>query len=264
MRRHHAFTLTELVVAVAVIAVLVSLLAPLASKARSAAKAASCASNLHQLGAAWSSYMMDNGSALVPYMWHTAGTRQAYDGYWFGILESYGVKGEALRCPSADTPLLTGLVDLTHRQGFGAANFAWSGRYSPDGTAIRLTNTIFRDGSYGYNRYLTAQGGFGRDGKATTILTIPDLADVPVFMDCVFADVRPEPAVPAVPPKMPTNLTGMQATPATPELWKLLIARHGTAINVCMGDGSVRRVPLTDVYTLTWKSLWPSCTLSLP
>jgi prepilin-type N-terminal cleavage/methylation domain-containing protein/prepilin-type processing-associated H-X9-DG protein len=274
MRRHHAFTLTELIVVIAVIAVLISLLAPVASKARSAAKAASCAANLRQLGAAWTSYMMDNGSALVPYMWHTTSPRQAYDGYWFGILESYGVKGDALMCPSADTPLLADpaaapqktnpMYGLTHRLGYGGAAFAWTGRYSSDGTAIRLTNSIFRDGSYGYNRYLTSRGGFGPDGKATTILSIKDLDNVPVFMDCVFADVRPDPAAPAVPPKMPTDLSGMEATPATPDLWKLLIARHGSAINVCMGDGSVRRVPLTDIYSLTWKSLWPKCSLTLP
>ncbi|HXE51725.1 MAG TPA: prepilin-type N-terminal cleavage/methylation domain-containing protein [Tepidisphaeraceae bacterium] len=262
MRKHHGFTFVELVVVVGVIGVLLSLLAPVVAKVRSSARAAACESNLHQLGAAWTAYMMDNDSALIPYMWHTPGSKQAYDGYWFGILESFGVKGESLLCPAADTPLL--IDPAAHREGYGSAGDAWTGRYAPDGTAIRLTKTIYRDGSYGYNRYLTASGWFGNGSGHASLLAIRDMSNVPVFMDCVFADVRPDPIIPGVAPKMPTDLTGMQSTPATPDLWKLLIARHGKAINVCMADGSVRRVALSDIYTLTWKSIWPKTTLSVP
>lgn len=287
MRKRHAFTLTELFVVIGAIAVLISLVVPVASKARSTAKAAGCLSNLRQMGTAWTMYAAENRGALVPYMWSSPQPENpAYKGYWFGILDSYGIKAEALLCPSADTPFYTD-AGLPRRRGYGAAAYAWTGRFGPNGTAITFTTPppppppgspppptppregIVRDGSYGYNRYLTASGtslggGFGPDSKATTIFSIPNLADVPAFMDCVFADVMPNNSGPAVTPKLPKDLTGMSATPGTPDLWKLLIARHGTAINVCMADGSARTVPLTDLYMLTWKTGWQNYSLPLP
>jgi prepilin-type N-terminal cleavage/methylation domain-containing protein len=276
MRKRNGFTLTELFVVIGAIAVLASLAIPVASKARSAANAAKCLANLRQMGTAFTMYEMENRSALVPYMWSSpANDNPAYKNYWLGVLENYGVSGEAILCPAANTPIyndpFTSVGPRT--RGFGAAFSCWTGRYGSNGTAITMkvptapayTDGIYRDGSYGYNRYLTAKyngsGGFGPNGRATSLLGIQNLGDIPAFMDCTFADVQPINGNPAVPPKLPKDLTGIPSvpgigSPSATDLWKLLIARHGMAINVCMADGSARLVPLTDLYMLTWNAGW--------
>ena len=273
MRKHRAFTLTELLVVIGTLAVLFSLLIPVAAKARSAARAASCLSNLRQMGAAWTMYVADNQGALPAYVWNTPqAPSEAWNGSWLGILQSYGVKGTGILCPSAYQPLLVGAPTdnkkpAQPRRGYGNATYAWTGQPDPQassGTAITFNATVFREGSYGYNRYLTAHGGFGPDGKATSLVAIRNLSDVPLMMDCVFADVQPENGVPAAPPRMPPDLTGQKVLPGTPDLWKLLIARHGNAINVAMADGSVRLVPLSALYRLTWNEAWQKYDLPVP
>jgi len=260
MRNRRAFTLTELLVVFGAIAVLISLLLPVAAKARATARATTCLSNLRQMGTAWTMYLADNRSALFPYIWNTPGTPSlAWNNSWLGILDSYAVRGNTILCPSADEPMA-----LPLRRGYGTAGYAWSGDYGSDGSAVRFDATRFRNGSYGYNRYLTARGGFGPDGKATSLLAIQNLSDVPVFMDCVYADVQPDNGIAAVPVPPPPDLTGGPAVPGAPDHWKLLIARHGTAINVCMADGSVRLVSLQSLYMLTWKTLWQKYDLPLP
>ena len=99
---------------------------------------------------------------------------------------------------------------------------------------------------------------------ATKVTAVRDAADVPLFMDCVFADVKPDNGSPIVPVELPPTLTGEDVKPGTPEHWKVLISRHGRAINVCMLDGSVKRVPLNDVYMMSWKTGWEKYKLGLP
>ena len=49
-------------------------------------------------------------------------------------------------------------MPLAH--GYGDATHRWTGRYASNGSVIRFSEAQYRDGSYGYNRYLTP-GNFG-------------------------------------------------------------------------------------------------------
>ena len=60
----------------------------------------------------------------------------------------------------------------------------------------------------------------------------------------------------------PPNLRGGDLPANSPEHWRFLIARHGRGVNVAMGDGSARWVPLEETYMLTWKSSWKPYRLS--
>jgi prepilin-type N-terminal cleavage/methylation domain-containing protein/prepilin-type processing-associated H-X9-DG protein len=265
MRRRNAFTLTELLVVLACIAVLVSLLLPVAAKARSISRATTCLSNLRAIGDAWTIYMQENNSALIKYNWSGP---TAYDGYWFGILDQKGLRGDAIKCPAAYEPSLD-----NRRRGYGTANIAWTGQFVGIGSALRLSKIQWRDGSYAYNRYLNAKNGFGPTGMATSLLSIKEpLSEVPTFMDCAYADVAPPPMPSTGVLPMPPDLTGTYAYPSADpqnvkyggEHWSLIIARHDKAINVAMADGSARLVPLTDLYQLSWRSNWNKAQLTLP
>jgi prepilin-type N-terminal cleavage/methylation domain-containing protein/prepilin-type processing-associated H-X9-DG protein len=258
--RHRAFTLTELMVVVGLISLLISLLLPVVGKARAAANATACISNLRQMGTAWLMYVTENNGRLPEYVWNSpSAPENAWRNYWTGILESYRVKDNVLRCRQA-----ADAIPYNQNRGYGNVNYAWTGRYAAVLTAIHLSAPTYRESSYGYNRFLNAGQGFGADGKAAKISAVRNLSDVPVFMDAAYPDFRPVNGTPAVPAKPPPNLRGDSFSLSAQDQWDFLIARHGRGINVVMADGSARWVPLEDTYQLRWKSDWIRYSLPLP
>jgi prepilin-type processing-associated H-X9-DG protein len=66
-----------------------------------------------------------------------------------------------------------------------------------------------------------------------------------------------------IPVQPPHDLRGDLPINA-PNHWRLMLARHGRAINVGFADGSGRRVPLEDLYMFQWQSPWEKYSLALP
>lgn len=251
------FTMMELMVVVGLVAILISLLFPMVAKVRAAASAARCSSNLRQMGVAWSMYVAENHGRAPEYIWNTPESPDvAWYAYWLGILEQYGVRDGVLICPVASEPLLD-----PARRGYGDATHDWTGRYAGYGTVVCLNSTAYRDGSYGYNRYLTA-GSFA--GNAVCVTALKDTCHTPLFMDCVYADTMPLNGSPDIPAAPPPDMTGSHVVPGSPEQWKFLISRHGRGINVCMADGSVSWVVLQQTYMLRWNNDWVTYVLPLP
>ncbi|MDQ3438863.1 MAG: hypothetical protein M3478_00775, partial [Planctomycetota bacterium] len=198
---------------------------------------------------------------LPEYLTNTPATPDiAWRGYWLGMLESYKVRGDALRCPTA----MDAIPFKQLNNGFGNAEYGWTGKYLANGSPIRFNSTLYRDGSYGYNRFLTAGGGFGHDGKADRITAVRDLSDVPVVLDSAFFDFAPQNGIEVAPASTPPNLRGERFPFNPPDQWRFLIARHKRGINALLGDGSARWVPLEETYLLTWRSEWVKYRLTLP
>ncbi|HZN68751.1 MAG TPA: type II secretion system protein [Tepidisphaeraceae bacterium] len=257
-RHRRAFTLTELLTVVGLISLLVSLLMPLVTKVRTAADATACLSTLRQMGAAWTMYTVENRGRLPHYV--SLGTSPTPDaawyGYWTGILDKYEVRGDSILCAAAAEEVETG-----SNRGFGNVGRAWSGKYSPSGSALRFNNMTHRASSYGYNGYLVAGKPYG---FGSCVGGVKPASDVPAFFDCAYADALPYnyPESSLVSP--PPNLRGDQLGMSSADHWRFLLARHGRGINVCMADGSARWVRLEETYTLTWHQGWVSYRLQLP
>jgi prepilin-type processing-associated H-X9-DG protein len=96
------------------------------------------------------------------------------------------------------------------------------------------------------------------------ITKVKPATEVPMFLDCAWADIAPSNGSPSSPVQPPPNLTGegLNNAPSGTEHWRMMLARHGKAINVCFADGSARTVPLPDLYNLTWKKNWEKYTLT--
>lgn len=253
------FTLTELMIVVGLVALLVALLLPVVGRMRAASGAVQCSANLRQLGDAWTVHVMEHEGRFIPYAFYASpGSGSAWKQYWPGIAVGAGVPATSFLCPAARDPNPTAA-----NRGYGSASTAWTGGApnTPNGSVIRFNAQQYHDGSYGYNRYLTVDGGFGR-GDRMSGMRSP--SDVPVFFDCAYVDAMPRNESEARPPKLPSNLRGDAITPASDPHWLFLLARHGRGINVRFADSSVRWVPAEDTYTMSWTSNWTPYRLELP
>ncbi|HTW95788.1 MAG TPA: hypothetical protein VMD30_13380, partial [Tepidisphaeraceae bacterium] len=159
----------------------------------------------------------------------------------------------------------------------------------------------FRGSSYGFNEHLCADATVGNGAPASStaayndcdgwgfaqppnalmsIASIRDTWEVPLFMDCTACDVAPlnfadtelnQPSLAQTgsvsldnSTYMPSNLTGSVAQPFTNvyQFWRLCIARHGRAINICMLDGHAETVGLANLYEYTWYAGWQKYALT--
>jgi len=175
-----------------------------------------------------------------------------------GILDTNGVRHNVLLCPRTQQFSTNAL-----NRGYGDVDTAWSGKYASPGSAIKFNDTTFRNGSYGFNRYLTFGGGFSEDSLSNRITTASQLSQVPVFFDCSYVDAAPDNGSPANPTQMPPDLRGA-ATLSSPDHYRFIMARHGRGINICFADGSGRWTPLEELYTVSWQNSWVPYRLTLP
>jgi prepilin-type N-terminal cleavage/methylation domain-containing protein/prepilin-type processing-associated H-X9-DG protein len=284
------FTLVELLVVIGIIAVLIGILLPTLNRARRAAKQTVCLSNLRQMGTAWTIYLSEHKGHLPFYIWHSAPTGETmtkpqlnsfvWHGYWYGILSDYKVQTSSMLCPEANEA-----VPYNSNKGFGLAFNAWSGQWqssSPvgiyiDKSHVNMTSDAtlggYRIGSYEFNRNVTA--GTKRSSApsptsssasafGSNITSLRPSSEVPIFFDSVGVDGSdfPNGTETAQAPAPPT-LTGSAAgSTSHMDHWRFLIARHGRGINVAMGDGSARWVPLEETFQLKWTPYWVKYSLT--
>ena len=131
IRKHSAFTLTELIIILAAFAMLAAILFPAFSRARENAARTNCQSNLKQIGAAWLQYARDSDNTMMRFSTEApcdlcvdpqadnaktaAPTAATATIYWWGTqkgdqydasqssLQSYLTKGKSYSCPAFAT-----------------------------------------------------------------------------------------------------------------------------------------------------------------
>ena len=81
--RDRAFSLIELLVALAIVALLLAVLLPALGRARISARTTRCLSNVRQIGLAWSMYASDHDDRAAPYL----STRDSERVYWWGSID---------------------------------------------------------------------------------------------------------------------------------------------------------------------------------
>jgi hypothetical protein len=135
----------------------------------------------------------------------------AWNGYWPGVLNEHGVGGPTFFCPSASVA-----TSNDRNKGYGNVSFAWTGQYTSAGSGIKFNNVLFRESSYGYNRYLTAGNWSGRGGGTHCLSGVKNSSEAPAFLDCAYADVQPELWNELDPPKPPPDLRGETVKPGVP------------------------------------------------
>ena len=256
------FTLIELLVVIAIIALLLSILMPSLQKVKEHAKAVVCASHLRQWGIILSLFVAENEDRFPDADFNNDGN-DARGQWWFLPLRPYYIDQEDI--------LICGKAKV---KSIGSPNIDGNGRYMPRkndeawGREIRAThpnNGEWVWSSYGPNAWLMNPHEDGCNciqrwgspgtvpvtsfwGKFTSITTP---SRVPFYQDSRHVDSWPTdtdiPADYEFPLDSPTGSTGGSGA-----MRIFTMLRHNKSINAVMGDGSIERTRITDLWTWKW------------
>lgn len=248
MLKAKGFTLIELLVVIAIIALLMAILVPVLSTARKQVQATVCMAALKQWGLCYQLYAGDYDSKLPFYMGGTINTT-----YMETLRPYYSDTDKMRTCPAATKVATGNPTGLQARSYFGYSRSAWQIDVAQAGW---MADTDWGIGSFGENSWirdaLDADGGqsSSRLGKTWVTINAGNIRDAPFIADARWNNA------------WPTNSNPIPASAAAEEQmynignWSQIVCyvmrRHKDGVNVCFGDGTVRRVRAEDLWTLRW------------
>ncbi|MDH3585278.1 MAG: hypothetical protein OER86_13825, partial [Phycisphaerae bacterium] len=217
-------------------------------RARAITRAAVCKSNLHQLSLALRQYTVVYRHSIFPY-------NLAHDYFWPSILEPYyGDTGGVQVCPDAPVdyenqwgydPWYAAPGITVPFSGWGTVNVAW-GRPPTMGSFIGG-----HDGSYAWNAWM--HGGTADTRYFRRLNNVRRGSSTPLWTDGMWVDTwfQNDSNGTVTPP--PPHLRGSNALPSR-MAGRVCLDRHRRAVSAVFVDGSARRVPLEDLWKLSWNT----------
>jgi prepilin-type N-terminal cleavage/methylation domain-containing protein/prepilin-type processing-associated H-X9-DG protein len=293
MKKHHAFTLVELLVVIGIIAVLISLLLPALNRARRSAAQVQCLSNLRQVRIAYGQYIDSNRgkSMITPISVNNSVSPPTVSGgisgNWISqILPFIDTRfrnelpsnyrnlspAPSMQCPVAPPGEPNGSWYLV-----GTAFSAWTASSSTPRIGGLTSGYSFNGRLYAYNDQFPAgqpgsgtanpylwSGGYHMAGHFQSFKS-KDATNIPVFADGLSDSTYPisGESLATAAPYAGTNPSPQGAWPAT-SFANVTIARHGRSTNVVFMDGHAESVRLTDLGKLRWTRDWNAYDIQLP
>jgi prepilin-type N-terminal cleavage/methylation domain-containing protein/prepilin-type processing-associated H-X9-DG protein len=271
-RRRGAFTLVELLVVIGIIAILVAMLLPALTKARNQAMTVQCASNLRQLMQAQTMYNQEFKYKMIPavtvgQLWHVV-----LKNYLGSALNAKQSKDEMTQDPIYLCPAAPQRVDEGNK---GPSNNPFEAYYTEYLTGgAKAFGHVWS--SYGINRYMQdpepsdKAGGKTippadsdirsayfhyfykyKNNEAVNYLTLSNttkLGDIPMYFDSRWRETDPE---------KNTERYWNGGSTIDP-IGDIANKRHGKVTNIAFADGSVRTIPLPEVWDVRWHAKWVS------
>ncbi len=244
-----AFTLVETLIVVAAIGLLAALLVPSAHRSLDKSKSAACVVKLRTLGTAMLSYEADNHH-FIP------GDDAAFGNpdnlTWLSALRDYCDLDAVRSCPAAPHP---GGNDLKNADGnkWGSHRHAWA---LNEGSWLKTPGDAGYS-SYGLNmwtrRSFMDNATMERERASLGSSRVDDISKIPMMMDARWEGLWPVDTDP-VPPA--GSMKDRKEIPMNGANWRMVdnlaMRRHGNGVNICFMDGSVRFVPINELWTLKW------------
>lgn len=258
MKRKKGFTLIELLVVIAIIALLLSIIMPALRKVKEAGQTAVCAAQIRQFGLAWSQYADENNNKNIYYAnsstWDKGGFWfyrlgpyiSAYSGFEQGDASADSRSGviKVLNCPAAKE-----WVADYDSVGYGGARTAWKW-----GGAAGDRNL---QGSYTLNAWMQERPG-NSDKRFYNSYTDAG-GSVPLISDGAWVDAWPNYNTDEAPlietqliDTLGSGYPGTYRMPGERSSARIMLSRHGEAINIVFRDTHVEKVPLGKVWSFSW------------
>jgi prepilin-type N-terminal cleavage/methylation domain-containing protein len=257
--KNKAFTLIELLVVIAIIALLLSIITPALKKCKDAARTTVCASQLRQFGLAWTQYADQNHGKNVEYAdyltWDKGGFWfyqlgpyiSAHDSFTHGDATANSSSGvlKLLNCPAAKEWDQAAFGDTAYC--YGAANMAWKW--------VGVNNDRNLQGGYTINGYMEQVAG--NTDKRYYSSFIDANGNVPLISDGGWVDAWPnrgfDESAMIQNDLIDTDGHGYAGGPRlTRDSARLLLSRHGDAVNVVFRDAHTEKVALEQLWSLSW------------
>jgi prepilin-type N-terminal cleavage/methylation domain-containing protein/prepilin-type processing-associated H-X9-DG protein len=240
MQKEDGFTLIELLVVIAIVALLMAILMPALQRVRKQARGVACQSNLHQ----WASSAMMYATEHDGKVW---AIRQGL-GEWMEVLHSYYSDVDKIRsCPAAIRPC----QDTDGTEARGSVDTMWGRKGEQTEWGGRQRGYW---GSYGHNRWVQ-QRLSSSDTRHWESFSVKSAHNVPLFADSAFVHALPLDTNP-IPPGPLIFCSDIPVNAGECQIWRFFIDRHNGTINGCFLDGSVRKIPLYDLWDLKWHREW--------
>ena len=245
MNERRGFTLIELLVVIAIIALLIAILMPALQRAKKQARGAVCQSNLHQ----WASSAMMYAAEYEDKVWIIPNRT----GEWMEVLRPYYEDIDKIRtCPAATRPC----QDTDGTEARGSVDTIWGRKGEQTEWGGRQKGYW---GSYGHNRWVQQWASQSQmsspDERFWVRFSVKGAHDAPVFADSAFVHALPLHTDP-IPPRPLIFFSDIPVDAGDCQIWRFCIDRHGGAINGCFLDGSVRKIPLYNLWDLKWHREW--------
>lgn len=245
-KRKPGFTLIELLVVIAIIALLLSIVVPSLKKAKEHAQRMVGFANLRSLSTALHIYLNTNDDKFF-----------AYDGttLWLEIIgELVDNIDEVRYCPRTIKNIRVAEERYENSPGshWGEAEVPWVWGNSTDPTKD------YELGSYGLNGWLYSNAIYARPfendlfGRRTAV---QNPSTTPFVLDAIWPDGWPR-SSDTLPASYDYSRGIQGASHGYADngvmMGRFVTNRHGGVTNVIFVDGSVKSVPLADLWTLTW------------